>query len=117
MNTTYTELRERVAEIEDLDRTPALLGWDQQVKMPPGGGGVRAEQLATLERISHEALTSDEMGRLLDELAPFEESLEYDSDEASLIRVVRRDWEKARRVPAELRAEMRAPRRSRCRSG
>ena len=46
------------------------------------------------------------MGRLLDKLAPYEESLEYDSDEASLIRVVRRDWEKARRVPAELRAEM-----------
>ena len=74
--------------------------------MPPGGAGVRAEQLATLERLAHEALTSDEIGRLLDELAPHEEALEYDSDEASLIRLVRRDWEKARRVPAELRAEM-----------
>ena len=30
----------------------------------------------------------------------------YDSDDASLIRVTRRDWEKARRVPADLRAEM-----------
>ena len=100
-------LKERVGEIQDLDSASSLLGWDQQVKMPPGGGAVRAEQLATIERIAHEALTSDEMGRLLDELAPFEETLEYDSDEASLIRVVRRDWEKARRVPAELRAEMR----------
>ena len=74
--------------------------------MPPGGAGVRAEQLATLERLAHEALTSDEIGRLLDELAPHEDSLEYDSNEASLIRLVRREWEKARRVPAELRAEM-----------
>ena len=103
---TYTELRERIGEIEDLDRTSALLAWDQQVKMPPGGAGVRAEQLATLDRLSHEALTSDEMGRLLDQLAPYEESLPHDSDEASLIRVVRRDWEKARRVPSELRGEM-----------
>jgi carboxypeptidase Taq len=101
-----TTLKERVAEIHDLDRTQALLGWDQQVKMPPGGAAVRAEQLATLGRIAHEALTSDEIGRLLDELAPLEETLDYDSDEASLIRIVRRDWEKARRVPAELRAEM-----------
>jgi carboxypeptidase Taq len=99
-------LRERIGEIHDLDRASALLGWDQQTKMPPGGAGVRAEQLATLGRLAHEALTSDEMGRLLDELAPLEDSLGYDSDEASLIRLVRRDWEKARRVPAELQAEM-----------
>ena len=106
MQTALAVLKERVGEIQDLDRTSSLLGWDQQVKMPPGGGGVRAEQLATVGRIAHEALTSDDMGRLLDELAPVEETLEYDSDEASLIRLVRRDWDKARRVPAELRAEM-----------
>ena len=106
MDTAFAELKERVHEIEDLDRTSSLLGWDQQVKMPPGGAGVRAEQLATLDRISHEALTSDEMGRLLDKLSAFEESQPYDSYEASLIRVSRRDWEKARRVPAELRGEM-----------
>src|SRR5918995_2943705 len=106
MDAALAELKERVGEIHDLDRTSSLLGWDQQVKMPPGGAGVRAEQRATLDRLAHEALTSDEMGRLLDELAPLEETLDYDSDEASLIRVVRRDWKKARRVPAELRAEM-----------
>ena len=99
-------LRERIGVIHDLDRASALLGWDQQTKMPPGGAGVRAEQLATLGRLAHEALTSDEMGQLLDELAPSEDSLDYDSDEASLIRLVRREWEKARRVPAELEAEM-----------
>ncbi len=66
MSAAFTDFKERVSEIEDLDRTSSLLGWDQQVKMPPGGAGVRAEQLATLNRISHEALTSDEMGRLLD---------------------------------------------------
>ena len=106
MQAALEQLKERVGEIEDLDRTSSLLGWDQQVKMPPGGAAVRAEQLATLGRLAHEALTSDEMGRLLEQVAPLEDSLDYDSDEASLIRLVRRDWEKARRVPAELRAEM-----------
>jgi carboxypeptidase Taq len=106
MQAALADLKERVGEIQDLDRASSLLGWDQQVKMPAGGGDVRAEQLATIGRISHEALTSDDMGRLLDKLAPLEDTLEYDSDEASLIRVVRTDWEKARRVPAELRAEM-----------
>ncbi len=99
-------LRERIGVIHDLDRASALLGWDQQTKMPPGGAGVRAEQLATLGRLAHEALTSDEIGQLLDELAAGEDALDYDSDEASLIRLVRREWDKARRVPAELEAEM-----------
>ena len=98
------ELRERVGEIHDLDRTSALLGWDQQVMMPPGGAGVRAEQLATLERIAHELLTHDDTGRLLDSLD--EDALDADSDDAALIRIVRRDYEKSRRVPAELQAEM-----------
>jgi carboxypeptidase Taq len=106
MPSAIATLRERIGEIHDLDRASALLGWDQQTKMPPGGAGVRAEQRATLDRLSHEALTSDEMGELLEELAPAENSLDYDSDEAALIRLVRRDWEKARRVPAELQAEM-----------
>ena len=107
MEPAFTELKERVAEISDLGATASLLAWDQQVKMPPGGAAVRAEQLATVSRLAHEALTSDEVGRLLDRLGPFEEAQPYDSDEASLIRLVRREWEKARRVPAELQGEIR----------
>jgi carboxypeptidase Taq len=48
----------------------------------------------------------DEIGSLLDRLRPLEESLEYDSDDASLVRVTRRDWEKERKVPSELRTEL-----------
>ena len=84
-----------MAEIDDLERTVAILGWDQQVMMPPRGAGVRAEQLATVGRIAHEKFTSPEIGRLLEELVTFEESHDHDSFEASLVRVVRRDWAKA----------------------
>jgi carboxypeptidase Taq len=106
VNADYRDLKQRLAEIHDLHKARALLSWDQQVKMPPGGGPVRAEQLATLDRIAHEKFTSSEIGGLLDRLVSVEESQPYDSDEASLIRVTRRDWEKARRVPAALRADM-----------
>jgi carboxypeptidase Taq len=102
----FRELVSRLNEISDLGKAAALLGWDQQTKMPPKGAPMRAEQLATLGRISHEKFTSDEMGQLLDELVPFGESHDYDSFEASLVRVVRRDWAKARKVPSELRAEI-----------
>ena len=106
MSATFDQLRTRLAEITDLGKTAAILGWDQQVMMPPGGAPVRAEQLATIGRIAHEKFTSAETGKLLDELADFEQEHEYDSFEASLIRVTRQDWEKARQVPTELRAEM-----------
>jgi carboxypeptidase Taq len=98
-------LRERLAEISDLRRMLFLLAWDQRVAMPPLGAEARADALGTLGRISHERFVDDEIGKLLERLRPYEESLEYDSDDASLIRVVRHDWEKARREPAELRAE------------
>jgi len=106
VNPDYVELKERLAEYWDLTKTFFLLAWDQQVKMPPGGGAVRAEQRATLERLAHERLSSDEVGRLLDRLEGWAESQPYDSDEASLVRFTRHEWEKARRVPSELRAEM-----------
>jgi carboxypeptidase Taq len=99
-------LRERLAEISDLGRTVGVLAWDQKVTMPPGGHAARAEAMATVGRIAHERFVDAEIGNLLERLRPLEESLEYDSDDASLIRVTRRDWEKQRRVPTELRTEM-----------
>jgi carboxypeptidase Taq len=106
MSGAFEELRRRLVEITDLGRAASLLAWDQQTKMPPRGAAVRAEQLATIGRIAHEKFISPEVGRLLDELTEFEQQHEYDSFEASLIRVARRDWEKARKIPADLRAEM-----------
>ena len=106
MDADLRTLKERLAEISDLYRAMGVLAWDQRVTMPPLGTPARAEALATLGGIAHEKFVSDEIGSLLERLRPLEESLEYDSDDASLIRVTRRDWEKQRRVPTELRAEM-----------
>jgi carboxypeptidase Taq len=103
---SFEELQRRLQEVSDLGKTMSLLAWDQQVMMPRGGGPLRAEQLATVGRIAHEKFTSAEVGRLLDELHDFGEQHEYDSFEASLIRVVSRDWDKARRVPSQLRADI-----------
>ncbi len=106
MDADLRALRERLAEISDLARTGGVLLWDQKVTMPVGGHPARAEALATLSRVVHEKVIDPELGHLLERLAPLEESLEYDSDDASLIRVTRRDWEKQCRVPTELRVEL-----------
>jgi carboxypeptidase Taq len=101
-----TRLKERLAKVTDVERIARVLSWDQQTMMPPAGWQHRGEHLATLRRISHELLTDKETGRLLDEVEGFEGSLDPDSDDAALIRVARRDYEKASRVPTDLRAEM-----------
>ena len=106
MATGLEELQGYLATISDLGRARALMAWDERTQMPPGGVGARAEQVATLARVRHERLIADELGSLLDAAAAETADLPYDSDEASLVRVARREWEKARRVPVELRAEI-----------
>jgi carboxypeptidase Taq len=103
---TYQELKTRLAAIHDLHMARAILGWDQHTKMPPKAGPLRAEQLGTIDRFSHELFIDDEIGKLLEDVRGYEETLDPDSDDARLIRVTRRDYEKAKRVPPELRAEL-----------
>ena len=74
--------------------------------MPPDGATARAEAQGTLARTAHELATAPELGELLENLRDFEAEHPRESFEASVIRVTRRDYEKNRRVPAELRAEM-----------
>ena len=100
-------LRERLAEVNDLIKAVTLLVWDQRVMMPPAGAEARAEALGTMSRLAQERFIDGEVGRLLEELRGLEESSAYDSFEASLIRVTRRNYEKATRVPPELVGEMR----------
>ena len=99
-------LKARLADRHSLDELTGLLAWDQRTMMPPAGGRHRANHMGLLQRLSHELLTDPEVGALLDELAPLGASLDPDSDDAALIRVARRDYEKAVRVPTELREEM-----------
>ena len=106
MEAKRQELKTRLMEVNDLRSAAALLFWDESTYMPPGGAPARARQLATLGRIAHEKFTDPAIGKLLDELRPYEESLPYDSDEASLIRVTRRQYEKSIKIPSSFEAKL-----------
>lgn len=99
-------LKERLKEIRNLNGARAVLSWDRQTQMPPGGTAARAEQLSTLARLSHEMFTSEETKALLDAAAEEGADLPYESDDAALLRVTSRDWEKDHRVPADFVAEV-----------
>jgi carboxypeptidase Taq len=95
------ELKKRLAEIHDLTRAVAVLSWDQLTYMPSGGSAARGRQIATLSRMAVEKLVDPKMGELLEDLRAYEENQPYDSDDASMIRISRRDYEQMIKVPPE----------------
>lgn len=99
------ELMARWQDIYDLTGIAALLNWDQSTYMPVAGGAVRGRQLALLERLAHERRTDPAIGRLLDELQPYAESLPRDADDAAHLRVMRKIYERSTRIPAAFAAE------------
>jgi len=108
MHKKLEELKAHLMEINDLNSAASVLGWDQSTYMPQGGGPARGRQLATLAKLAQEKFIDPVIGRLLDDLRPYEESLPFEDDDASLIRVTRRDYERAIRVPPEFIARMNA---------
>src|SRR5580765_5368711 len=98
-------LKLRLLEVDDLNAAAALLRWDQTTYMPPGGAPARGRQLATLSRLAHEQFTAAETGKLLERAEAEAASAAYDSDEAALVRVTRRLYEQAIKVPGSLVSE------------
>jgi len=103
MSEKLEQLKERLGEVADITRAASVLGWDQQVNMPPQGHEARGQQLATLSKIAQEKFISDEVGRLIDDLK--QELNGAETDDAAMLRVAARDYDKAKRVPPSFIAE------------
>jgi carboxypeptidase Taq len=97
-------LKAILGEVSDIHSATALLGWDQQTYMPAGGNEARGQQIATLSKLAHERSTSEELGRLLDDLKT-EFATDGASDEAAMVRVAARDYKKDTCVPADFVVE------------
>jgi carboxypeptidase Taq len=99
-------LKQRMGQLADLSHAMSLAHWDQQTMMPVRGGEARAESLATLTRITHEMFVDGETGRLLEGAAAALDGADPDDDDARMVALVQRRWEKARRVSPELAADL-----------
>ncbi|MEK6256140.1 MAG: carboxypeptidase M32, partial [Chloroflexota bacterium] len=71
----------------------------------PGGAPARGRQTATLGRLAQEKFIDPTVGKLLEELTSYAEELDFDSDDASLIRVTQREYDKAVKIPPEFLSE------------
>ena len=96
-------LRDRLATISDVNAARKTLNWDRQTYMPEGGVASRAEQLATLSRLVHEMLVAEKTSELL--LNALEQA-ESGSEDADLLRLARREYERAAKLPNRLVDEL-----------
>jgi carboxypeptidase Taq len=96
------KLRERMAELVDLASVEMLLHWDQLVMMPAEGAVARAQQLGVLARLTHDRATAEEIGDWLTEL----DEAELGDLDRDMVRLARRDWRRARRVPERLAVDL-----------
>ncbi|WIV68057.1 carboxypeptidase M32 [Natrialbaceae archaeon AArc-T1-2] len=94
----YAEFEQRVTRIRNVDNAAGVLKWDQEVVMPDEGTPARAQQLSTLSSLSHELLTDEETGDLLEEL----ESADLADEQAAVVREIRREYDRQTSVPREL---------------
>lgn len=105
MTNPIAQLKQLLGVVIDLRYTAALLNWDQQTNLPPGGAGPRAMHLSTINRFAHEKFISDEMGQAIEAGKTLLPDLDSDSDEARLIIKTERDYLKEAKVPSEWVAE------------
>ncbi|MHB8636991.1 MAG: carboxypeptidase M32 [Fimbriimonadaceae bacterium] len=100
MASSIGALKERLYDINALTSAVSIMSWDQQTYMPSGGAAARAEHLGILSRLAHEQFTADETGKLIDLSAA-----SADGDDRAMLRRVKRDFELATKIPADLVAE------------
>ena len=99
----YEELLTRLKDIDLVNQIGGLLGWDQEVLMPPKAASLRAEQLSWISRTGHEKLTNPRIGELLKAL---EERNDLDEIQMGNIRLARDSYDKATKLPTNFVAEM-----------
>ncbi|MEO8285499.1 MAG: carboxypeptidase M32 [Chloroflexota bacterium] len=102
MSEKMTRLKALLAEVSALRQAQAVISWDFETQMPEGGATAHGNQLAVLAGIEHSRFTSEEIGKLLDDVSVELDGADPDSDDVRLVQVTKHDYDRACRVPAEL---------------
>jgi carboxypeptidase Taq len=100
-------LKTTLRQIHHLRDAAAVLSWDQETYMPPGGGPIRAEQLATLQTLAHDQFVSPEIESLLASFVDLstgtlhhEHTSALDEPSQALLRETWRDFSRAKKLPS-----------------
>ena len=92
----YEDLIAYQKDTQALAQVMGRLGWDQETVMPRGGADQRAEEMAALEAVLHARRTEPRVGEWLAEAEA------TDDVARANLRLIRREYERAVKVPADL---------------
>lgn len=103
LESSLASLYQELDGLYQLETSMALLGWDQQVMMPPAGASGRARQLEFLSALHHERLSSDRLWNLTNEIDQKQSQL--GADDLVVIRELKRNLARSRKLPTSFVAE------------
>ena len=103
---TWQRLAEASRRWNTINSITGLLHWDQETKMPSNGIDHRGRQVSLLARMAHEEATSTQVGELIAECeADSDLTADPTSDTATNLVRLRRDYDRATRLPSALVGE------------
>ncbi|WP_050602316.1 carboxypeptidase M32 [Ruegeria sp. 6PALISEP08] len=94
--TAFNELMAFQRETSALGQIAGRLGWDQETVMPRGAAPQRAEEMAAIEAVLHARRSDPRVAEWLEQAAP------QDEVGKAQMREIRRAYERAVKVPADL---------------
>ncbi|ACR80515.1 MULTISPECIES: carboxypeptidase M32 [Kosmotoga] len=89
-------------ELELINAAVATMAWDQRTYMPPKSAGTRSEAIGYLSTIAFKKFISDETGEIIRELEKEDNFNRLDENEKAMVRIAKREYEKAKAIPPEL---------------
>ena len=102
----YDEVCARARETALLQSTAALLEWDQQTGLPPKADSYRCQQMTFFAGEIHRRQTDPSYGELLNALQDSPLVSQAESDEATVVTQLKRDYDRNVRVPEDLVKEL-----------
>ena len=98
----YEDLMSFVRETEALSQVAGRLGWDQETMMPRGAAPQRGEEMGAMASVLHARRVDPKVGDWLAEA----ESADLDAVARANLRHIRREYDRAAKVPAALAARI-----------
>lgn len=99
IDSALAELTTLIKRAHALGTAGELLGWDEQVNLPPGGAGQRAAQQAAVAEAQHAAASEPRIAELLAMLEA--QRAKLTGDQQAVVAQARRDYARATKLPAE----------------
>lgn len=102
----YQKLLDHSRELAVVGSAGAILQWDMETKMPPRGVELKSQQLAWVQKIAHQMLTSEESGKVLDSIEKSKDYGSLDQMQKRNVYLARKAYDEATKLPETLVVEL-----------